>query len=372
MKNEHLPALTGLRFFLALWVILHHLTGPGTELDRAAQGLPHPMYAFIRGGYLAVATFFVLSGFVLARSYGSGEWHGERLRRYAVARFARIYPVYALSLALVVPFMIAYRAPGKPGLIVNYGLLLQGWTGHLPVGWNTPAWSLSCEVFFYICFPLALIVLVRIHPAALAVAACLLTRALFLFGLRDEWKPLVHFADFLMGMAASSLYDLLKQSRWRGAGYWLYLPGAFLGAALIAWPQVLPRGLDLNTALRPLNAMLLVGLALGTGLTARLLASAPAVFLGKASYAMYILHIPVLWWMKRWAPHVSPASYVAAVILVSALVYRFYEEPVNRFVRGAGPSGPPPGFRPAPCCYNDPLIPKASALACIDLIQKSM
>ncbi len=347
MKNEHLPALTGLRFFLALWVILHHLTGPGTELDSAAQHLPHPVYAFIRGGYLAVATFFVLSGFVLARSYGSGEWHGERLRRYAVARFARIYPVYALSLALVVPFIIADRAPGKPGLIVNYGLLLQGWTGHLPVGWNTPAWSLSCEVFFYICFPLALIVLARVHPAALAVAACLLTRALFVVGVRDEWKPLVHFADFLMGMAASSLYDLLKQSRWRGLGYWLSSAGALLGAALIAWPELLPKSLDLNTALRPLNAMLLVGLALGTGLTARLLASAPAVFLGKASYAMYILHIPVLWWMKRWAPHVSPPSYLAAVILVSALVYRFYEEPASRYLRGAGPSGPPPGFRPA-------------------------
>ena len=30
--REHLPALTGLRFFLALWVILHHLTGPGQAL----------------------------------------------------------------------------------------------------------------------------------------------------------------------------------------------------------------------------------------------------------------------------------------------------------------------------------------------------
>jgi peptidoglycan/LPS O-acetylase OafA/YrhL len=334
VKNEHLPALTGLRFLLALWVIVHHLTGPGTELDAAAQQLPHPVYAFIRGGYLAVATFFVLSGFVLARSYGSGEWHGERLRRYAVARFARIYPVYALSLALVVPFIIADRAPGKPGLIVNYGLLLQGWTDHLPVGWNTPAWSLSCEVFFYICFPLALVTLLRIHPAALAAAACLLTRVLFLVGVHDEWKPLVHFADFLMGMAASSLYDMLKRSRL--AGRWFYLPGAAVGAAIIAWPQVLPKGLDLNTALRPLNAMLLVGFALGTGLTARLLASSPVVYLGKSSYAMYILHIPVLWWIKRWAPHVSPYAYVAAVILVSALVYRFYEEPLSRWLRGAG------------------------------------
>jgi len=347
VKAEHLPALTGLRFVLALWVILHHLTGPGAELDAAAQRLPHPVYAFLRGGYLAVATFFVLSGFVLARSYGSGDWHPDRLRRYAIARFARIYPVYALSLALVVPFMIADPAPRKSALILNYSLLLQGWTGHLPVGWNTPAWSLSCEVFFYTCFPLALVILLRVHPLALALGACLLTRVLLIAGVRDDWKPLVHFADFLMGIAASSLYDWFKRSRLAGSGWWLYLPGGVAGAALIAWPHVLPAGVDLNTALRPLNAMLLVGFALGTGPTARLLASSPAVFLGKASYAMYILHIPVLWWMKRWTPHTSPAAYVAVVILLSAVVYRFYEEPLGRYLRGARPSGLPPGFCPA-------------------------
>ena len=334
MKREHLPALTGLRFVLALWVILHHLTGPGAQLDAAAERLPHPIYAFLRGGYLAVATFFVLSGFVLARSYGSGEWCGERLRHYALARFARIYPVYALSLVLIVPFIIGDRAPGKPGLILNYGLLLQGWTGTLPVGWNTPAWSLSCEIFFYVCFPLALMFLPRVHPAALAISACLLTRALLLAGVHEEWKPLVHFADFVMGIAASSLYSRVQRSRL--AGYWLYLPGSVGAAAVIAWPQILPRGLDLNTALRPLNAMLLVGFALGTGALARILASSPAVFLGKASYAMYILHVPVLWWIKRWTPHYSPALYLAAVILVSAAVYRFYEEPLGRYLRGRG------------------------------------
>ncbi|MBZ5576628.1 MAG: acyltransferase [Acidobacteriia bacterium] len=331
--DGHLPALTGLRFLLALWVMLHHLTGPGMRLDAVARTWPHPVYAFIRGGYLAVATFFVLSGFVLARSYGSGGWHGDRLRRYAVARFARIYPVYALSLALVAPFVLADRASGKPGLIANYGLLLQGWTGHLPVGWNTPAWSLSCEIFFYICFPLTVVALRRVNPGVLAVAACLLTRVLFAVGVHDEWKPLVHFADFTMGIAAASLYDRLLQARRRPAGYWFYLPGAALGAALIAWPELLPGGVDLNSALRPLNAMLLVGFALGSGVAARALSSRLAVFLGKSSYAMYILHVPVLWWVRRWALDFSDAGYVALVILISSVVYRYVEEPANRYIR---------------------------------------
>ena len=303
------------------------------QLDSVARELPHPIYAVIRGGYLAVATFFVLSGFVLARSYGNGDWHGARLRRYAVARFARIYPVYALSFLLVAPFVVADRTPGKPGLIANYGLLLQGWTGHLPVGWNTPAWSLSCEVFFYVSFPLAVIALRRVHPAGLAAAACLFTRVLFAVGVRDEWKPLVHFSDFVMGIAAASLYERLAVGRRRPAGHWLYAPAAALGTTLIAWPELLPGGVDLNSALRPLNGMALMGFALGSGIAARALSSRLAVFLGKSSYAMYILHVPVLWWVRRWSPDLSAGVYVAMVILLSAAVYRFFEEPANRYIR---------------------------------------
>jgi peptidoglycan/LPS O-acetylase OafA/YrhL len=329
--KENLPSLTGVRFLLAVWVILHHLTGPGAALDLWARSLPHPVYALIRGGYLAVATFFVLSGFVLARGYGDGPWPGKRLRSYLVARFARVYPVYVFSLILVAPFMLADRTPGKTGLLMNYSLLLQGWTGHLPVGWNTPAWSLSCEIFFYVCFPLSLVLLRRVNPVVLAAAACLMTRLLFLAGVRDEWKPLVHFADFLMGIATAGLYSRL---RGRIDGVWLYAPATLGMAAFIAWPGLLPGAVDLNSALRPLNGMLLAGLALGSGAVARVLSAPLPVYLGKSSYAMYILHIPILWWVRRWAPALSAAWYMAAVVFVSMLVYRYVEEPANRLIRG--------------------------------------
>jgi len=336
--KEHLPALTGLRFLLAFWVILHHLTGPGGALDPWASSLPHPLYAVIRGGYLAVATFFVLSGFVLAHGYGCGDWPQERLRRYAVARFARIYPVYALSLLMVAPFILAYHGPGKAGLIANYGLLLQGWTGHQPVGWNTPAWSLSCEVFFYCSFPLiGWLIRSLARPGALAAVAgtaCLLPRLLTACGLHQDWKPLVHFADFLMGIAAWVLYSRLRESgRPRLIAPWLYIGAALTGAAVIAWPEVLPSVVDLNSALRPLNALLVAGLAAGSGYIARLLASPIAVYLGRSSYAMYILHIPLVWWVKRWSSTYSAGAYLAFVVVFAVVVHRFLEEPANRYIR---------------------------------------
>jgi peptidoglycan/LPS O-acetylase OafA/YrhL len=136
-------------------------------------------------------------------------------------------------------------------------------------------------------------------------------------------------------VAAARAYDLLPHDTgWTPrAGAWLYAPAIAIAAALIAWPAWLPPGVDLNTALRPLNGVLLIGLALGGGAAARALSSRVAVYLGKASYAMYILHVPMLWWYLRWSRAVSAPVYLSAVIAVSALVYRYVEEPTNRWLR---------------------------------------
>jgi peptidoglycan/LPS O-acetylase OafA/YrhL len=305
-------------------------------LGVAALALPVAVYSLVRGGYLAVTTFFVLSGFVLARSYTSTRWTGKSLVRYAAGRFARVYPVYLLSLVAVSPFILSDRTPGKGPLVAVHGLLLQGWLGHLPVSWNTPAWSLSCEMFFYLSFPLAAAFMQQASwrkTLAVAAFACCLTRALWALGVSDDIKPLIHFSDFLMGIAASCAYDLLLRSPKCPPGAWLYLPGVALGAALIAYPQLLPPHIDLNTALRPLNAILLIGFALGGGWAARALSSRVLVYLGKSSYAMYILHVPMLWWYLRWSREFSAVTYVTAVIAVSAAVYFFFEEPANRYLR---------------------------------------
>jgi peptidoglycan/LPS O-acetylase OafA/YrhL len=333
-RSDHLPALTGLRFLLAIWVIVHHLSGRGQMLEPAALALPAPLYAFVRGGYLAVTTFFVLSGFVLYRSYAATEWSTRNLLRYGAGRIARVYPVYLLSLAVVAPFILADRA-ASPSLLAAHGLLLQGWLGTIPVNWNTPAWSLSCEIFFYFSFPLLAAVVVRAgwrRTLAVAAVACGLTRTLWVLGVPDTVKPVIHAADFLMGVVAARLYDHLEPRLRSGAVF--YLPATALSVALIARPDWLPAAVDLNTALRPLNAAILIGLALGGGAAARALGSRLAVYLGKASYAMYILHVPMLWWYLRWTRDASASVFLAAVIAVSALVYRYVEEPANRWLRG--------------------------------------
>lgn len=335
-RSDHLPALTGLRFVLALWVIGHHLTGPGDMLGATAAATPGPVYALIRGGYLAVQTFFILSGFVLARTYGTTDWSQRNLLRYAAGRVARIYPVYLLSLVAMAPIIAADPAPAKGTQIVTHSLLIQAWFGRIPVNWNIPAWSLSCEIFFYLSFPIVAIAMARAgwrQAIALALGATVLTRVLWACGVPDELKPIVHLSDFFMGVAVARFYDLMSDRGWRPSGAWFYLPALALGAFLIARPGILPQGVDLNTALRPVNGILLLGLGLGGGAAARALSTRVAVYLGKASYAMYILHMPIMWWYLRWARAASASVYISAVIGVSALVYRFVEEPANRWLR---------------------------------------
>ena len=344
----------------------------GTTID----ALPASLATLIHGGYLAVQTFFLLSGFVLARSYARTQWDLGSWKRFAVARFARIYPVYLVSLCIVLKFIVdaifkAGRSPGqKASLLIDYGFLLQGWKPNPQVGWNTPAWSLTCEFFFYLCFPVLFALLrgARWKTIGVALAVCIITPVAMAHNAVPEYlKPLYHLADFVAGIATARIFALLEdRGSVRPHGAWLYWPAAVAGTWFILHPRVLwGTYADLNTALRPLNVLLLLGFAMSGGWLARLLSSSRAEYLGKASYAMYILHIPILWWWGRGVVHGGlnitgvPAAilYLGTVVAAAVLAYEWVEIPANRLVRGlvAG------GRKPDALVYSfAPLAPTAA------------
>jgi peptidoglycan/LPS O-acetylase OafA/YrhL len=322
-------------------------------LNSAVDSLPRPLAALIHAGYLAVQTFFLLSGFVLARSYSQTVWTRKSWKQFAVARLARIYPVYLLSLCVVLKFIAeAMLKPGrtvvqKAGLLVDYAFLLQGWKPNPQVGWNTPAWSLSCEFFFYLCFPLLFAFLRKARwPVLLATLSLAVVLPINMSHQGVPWhlKPLYHVADFVAGIVTARMFGFLEGTPWaRLRGQWLYWPAAAAGVWVILHPKVFwDLGAEVNTALRVLNLLLLVGFAMGGGWLARLLSTPRAEYLGKASYAMYIVHIPVLWWWGRGVVHGGlnitgvPAAilYLATVVAASVFAYEYVEVPANRWIRG--------------------------------------
>jgi len=336
------------RFLLAIWVVFHHLTGHHMMLEAWAQSLPGWAHEIVHGGYLAVGTFFLLSGFVLARSYGETTWSRRNLIRYGTGRLARVYPAYLLSLLIVSPYICRFLAnpvavPKLP-VLTSYVFVLQGWERAV-VHWNTPAWSLSCEFFFYLCFPLLALCLRRRSGTTIAVAvavAVALPTVLGRLGAPDYWKPFSHLADFLLGIAAAGVFERVakKGSHWTRRGWRFYVPALVGGAGIVAFPNLTAGWTTLTIALRPVNVALVVGLGLGGGLPARVLSTRLARLLGDSSYSLYILHVPLLWWFSRfWGhqavamPGVYAAVYLVLVVLASVAVFQFFESPANRWIR---------------------------------------
>jgi peptidoglycan/LPS O-acetylase OafA/YrhL len=345
-----MPALTGIRLPFALWVVVHHISRPGGMFEplNAASPIVHVL---LEAAWVALSVFFAISGFVLARRYRGTIWSRDALARFAAARFGRIYPVYALSLLILSPIILdalhhenlgslAQRA----GLLLNYTLLLQGWKWP-STNWNTPAWSLSCEVFFYACTPIVLHLVRRNRWAIVvgtAVVACAVPIVLRLLIAPPVPKALLYFGDFLIGVATAGLYDHYRSRRVRlqRLGPWIQWSALAGGLALLLLSRDgLGSFLAFDTGVRFVCALLVFGLACGGGWLGHALSSRTALALGRASYPIYILHIPVLWWFERWKldaalpPIYAGAIYIVVVAVLSLAVSRWYEERADEFVR---------------------------------------
>ena len=304
-RRPNLRALTSVRFFAALHVSLYHMVRPFSRWG-ALTGL-------MTVGYVAVAFFFLLSGFILTYSHAD-EYEAGRgsAPKFWIARFARIYPVYAVSLLYAA---IASRSEFHNHLhVLAFGMdifMVQSWVVRAVNFFNVPAWTLSVETFFYLCFPFLIL---RLRPSsarkallatgffwilALAVPLFCLARypipsldeastavgSLFVFNVRR--LPLLMLPQFAAGISLGWLF--LRFPPTAGTGAVLATVGALAtGAALLAGNH-LPFLLLHNGLLLPLFAMLLVGLCQDNWLT-RLLSNSVLVLLGEASFSLYLFH----------------------------------------------------------------------------------
>lgn len=149
-SQRTLPSLTSLRFFAALIVVLYHF---GLYLPPfAGFGLVSSL------GYTGVTFFFVLSGFVLTWSYRDGD----RALEFYGRRFARVWPLHAACTLAIVAIFFLIGTEQSAVKLSAVTLLLQSWLppGEYHYAYNGPSWTLSCEMFFYLAFPM-LIVFVR-------------------------------------------------------------------------------------------------------------------------------------------------------------------------------------------------------------------
>ena len=366
-----IPALTSIRFFAALWVVLFHIR----EIGLWTGGTP--LYqSIISLGYLGVGFFFVLSGFILVYVYAGREIAKPRFWQ---ARFARIYPAYLFSLLVTIPnllhfFPIAQRMHVGGLVLFSNPLLLEAWFPRILFFWNPVAWSLSVEVIFYLVFPFAMRLLEKVgrNRLPLWIAACWLTSLILTSSyvlLHPDgvlhttsqsndlaWlgvlklNPLVRLPEFLLGMGAGALFLHLPAR----ARTWPIFTAAALLLVAVATRNLIPYPILHSGLLAPIFALLILGLATQPAWT-RALSIPPLILLGEASYSLYLLHtvpIVLLTFQMRLgnSPHIHTivAAYLVGICLVSIAVYLLIENPLRRLLRPRSRTLPPDPAASAP------------------------
>jgi peptidoglycan/LPS O-acetylase OafA/YrhL len=160
-RENYLPALDGLRFMAAM------LVAGGHYISIFSQGSASGPITTLTG--LGMTLFFVLSGFVIHYNYRGTIPQKGGVRAFAVARFARLYPLYIALFAIDFCYTVAvgHGACGRAGessyflAFANYLTLTQSWFYAVickssliyqygPVAAVT--WSISVEAFFYVVY----------------------------------------------------------------------------------------------------------------------------------------------------------------------------------------------------------------------------
>jgi len=340
-----LPALTGVRFLAAFYVVLFH----GLPWLQQKYGLPPILQTFLGNGYLAVNLFFILSGFILAYTY-EGQIDGRTNRfHFWEARFARIYPVYFLSLVLAFWFE---RGLSLGTRIAVLGMV-QAWNPRTPGlngAWNYPAWTLSVEAFFYLCFPFLLPWMSRKSSrtlfwmmAFLLVVCVVVHTPVQGLGNLDSSSffinvvplPLLRIPEFLLGMVIG-LKLLRNEAAGQNTGSPLRIYLAVLGALVTL---SLPFGVWVSLVAIPF-AILVYELAIGESMLAKILSTRFMVLLGSASYAVYLLQFPIRSWTRvifshfpEKLAHLGTPLTPLILVLFSIFVFQFWEEPCRRALR---------------------------------------
>jgi peptidoglycan/LPS O-acetylase OafA/YrhL len=348
-----LPALTGLRTLLALSIVFFHFTPPH-------------MAAFspiIENGYIFVGFFFLMSGFIL--SYNYADRPDLNKREFWLARFSRLYPVYLLALAFSWQMLRSEwgarsHAEFWQGVVLT-PLLLQGWMPNLATFWNTVAWTLSCEIMLYLAFPYLIRIPLPRQPAKLIA----LFLALWLIGLLPhtlyslmnpdhlaspadrytstylvrllKYTPPSYICTFLAGLTLGRIHTVLSLG-WRQRTAIAALSLAGIGGALYVFLPQMPYIMLHGGLLMPLFAALTLGLS-GQNPIATCFAFPPLVYVGRATFCLYLLHFNVFMMLEssHAAERLHLAAYdpwisYAAVVALALAAHRYVETPAKGWI----------------------------------------
>lgn len=296
MKTTRFEALDGWRGLAALAICFYHVPVVLPMLQKL------PRWENME---LMVDLFLVLSGFVIAHSWGDRIRDGGSFRAFAAKRFWRIMPMHIAMLAVLVMLELAKLAASKVvalpleaapftetksiAKLVSNLFLTQAMHFHDSTSWNLPAWSISVEFWTYMVFGavvllarrMAMPVFLALILSALTVLVAVSPRTLLV---SNDWGFARAIYDFFVGAVT---YQLFRRGTLRST---FGVVGEIATVGLVLLFLCYARQ-DFSIWFAPfMFAMLVVVFAQSKGPVNRALESRPVQALGLWSYSIYMLH----------------------------------------------------------------------------------
>ncbi|HEY0891679.1 MAG TPA: acyltransferase [Cellvibrio sp.] len=325
--GRHLPALTGIRFVAILhifcfhlWVLFDMKKEPGMEnLLRGMNDLPAPLFTAIANGWMSTSFFFLLSGFILAYLYwGEDGQLSIPKKTFWLARAIRIYPIHLILMLITLLMTTAYQLSlgTSPWLLVASGLttltLTQAWYPDLVPIWSWPTWTISALVFLYAVMPFLLPRLATLSRRASIQLLCALPfisllptgiyALYFPAGTQAPqfWKifigstPLFWLAHFIAGILLTRVFNFSRAANTSdpASGSWFAWGDlALLAVVVFACAQQIEEPFKFflrHGLMMPLYMIIIVDLARGRGIAARLFSLPGTGFLGETGFSIFI------------------------------------------------------------------------------------
>ena len=321
-------------------------------------------FGLLRGGYLGVDLFFVVSGFLITRQlldHRSNGPHGGTLRWFWSRRARRLLPALVVCIAATMAWTVQVgsitlveRTRGQA--MAGLAFASNWWELHAGTGyWAIPAdrtplghlWSLAVEEQFYLLWPLVLLLVVRLGARRRALLAVVAIGSLASFGVQWTLASAVQrpylgtdarIGAILLGAGVAVWSDgrpLPPRRRGRFAGSAV---GALALAGLaVAWStqRLEPDLFHGRLAACSMAAAVAVAAVclVPDGPLAQVLARPSIVALGSLSYLLYLWHVPAVVLITQERTGFSADGVLGLRIAVTAfavaITRRFIERPIH-------------------------------------------
>jgi len=329
MVGRRLDRLDGLRGIAACGVAFFY--HPLLEFDPGImEHVPGAVLWLRNWGWTFVDLFFLISGYIFAHVYLQGEpLQRGRIGDFAVARLARLYPLHLMTL-LACAWLFAGATDNTWYAFAAHIFMMQAFVEPVTHTFNGPSWSISVEVVCYAVFVLGA---VRGDKILRAVTVAAILVALVHFAVQG--RPGGPWAGDSVPRGLLGFFT--GQVLWRCRAGLARVPTAVFAVVLIAGLSI---DMGKASSLPPIS-LLAWPSVLCLSLRTRMLGGRLFLWLGDRSYAVYLIHFPVLIGAipllhsagAGWQASTITLAYAAIVLALSDITYRCFEVPARRAIR---------------------------------------